>query len=78
MALVARDPSDLADLAADAAGFVPVLYSLLGTLDRENDPLWLISCNQSDAALRLAGISKNEKSLVSIHWRTHCGHITPY
>ena len=58
--LASRDPRDLPDLASKS-DFVSVLFKLLGSWDRENDPLWLISCGLSDAELKKAGISKGEK-----------------
>ena len=62
--LASRDPRDLPDLASKS-DFVSVLFKLLGSWDRENDPLWLISCGLSDAELKKAGISKGEKLSVS-------------
>lgn len=62
-ALVARDPRDLTDLAT-RSDFASNLYHMLASLERENDPLWLISCTLSDAELRRAGIPKVEKTLV--------------
>ncbi|CAL1709185.1 unnamed protein product [Somion occarium] len=66
-ALAARDPRDLVDLASKS-DFISVLFEQLGALDRDNDPLWLISCGMSDAELKRAGISKAEKtSLTALH-----------
>ncbi|KAI0937575.1 hypothetical protein AcV7_003573 [Taiwanofungus camphoratus] len=63
-ALVARDPRDLTDLAT-RSDFASNLYHMLASLERENDPLWLISCTLSDAELRRAGIPKVEKTLLT-------------
>ncbi|OCH93315.1 hypothetical protein OBBRIDRAFT_725065 [Obba rivulosa] len=66
-ALVARDPRDLADLASKS-DFASVLYHMLDSLERTNDPLWSISCELSDAELRRIGIAKVEKThLAGIH-----------
>lgn len=62
-ALVSKDTGDLTDLATKS-DLVTVLYETLRSLDRTNDPLWLISCSVSDAELRKAGVSKVEKTLV--------------
>ena len=66
-ALVAKNPSDLADLAerTHAAGAVDFVESLFGLLDYEKDPLWLISAGLNDTELRQAGIAKGDKASVS-------------
>ncbi|KAI0076532.1 hypothetical protein K474DRAFT_1597837 [Panus rudis PR-1116 ss-1] len=66
-ALVSRDPRDLPELASKS-GFTAVLFKLLGSLDRTNDPLWLISSQQSDSELKRSGVSKLEKNMLqNIH-----------
>lgn len=64
-ALVARDPIDLSELTAKS-GFVDKLFGLLSTLERKNDPLWLVSAGLTDAELRRAGITRAEKITVSV------------
>ncbi|GBE87659.1 predicted protein [Sparassis crispa] len=64
-ALVAQDSRDLQDIASKS-DFASALYRMLAILERENDPLWLISCGLSDAELRKAGISKAEKTSLAI------------
>ena len=41
------------------------MYRLLDVLDRDSDPLWLISCGVGDAELKRSGLSKVEKTSVS-------------
>ncbi|KAI0360602.1 hypothetical protein OH77DRAFT_1493053 [Trametes cingulata] len=62
-ALVARDPTDLLDLAAKS-DFASTLHRILTSLERSNDPLWLISTNAGSAELKAAGISKAEVTLL--------------
>ena len=64
-ALVSKDPLDLSDLASKS-DFVTTMFRLLKTLDRDNDPLWLISCGMNDIELKRAGLSKSEK--ISVCW----------
>ncbi|KAI0635244.1 hypothetical protein C8Q77DRAFT_1054507 [Trametes polyzona] len=63
-ALVARDPTDILDLASKS-DFASTLHRILMALDRSNDPLWLISSNAGNAELKAAGISKAENTLLS-------------
>ncbi|KAI0372028.1 hypothetical protein BV20DRAFT_1034890 [Pilatotrama ljubarskyi] len=62
-ALVARDPTDLLDLASKS-DFASTLHRILTSLERSNDPLWLISSNAGSAELKAAGISKAEVTLL--------------
>ena len=63
-ALVARDPTDLLDLASKS-DFASTLHHTLTSLERSNDPLWLISTNAGVGEMKAAGISKAEVTLVS-------------
>lgn len=63
-ALVAREPRDLPELV-DKSDFVQTLFDMLGTLNKNNDPLWLISCGLNDIELKRAGLVRVDKSLVS-------------
>ena len=62
--MVARDPVDLLELTAKP-DFTEKLYGMLDSLERVNDPLWLISCGLSDPVLKKAGITRTEKTTVS-------------
>lgn len=64
-ALVSKDSLDLSELASKS-DFLSVMYRLLRNLDRENDPLWLISCGLNDVELKRSGVAKSEKTLVSM------------
>lgn len=64
-ALVARDPTDLLDLAAKS-DFASTLHRMLASLEHFSDPLWLISTSAGTGELRAAGISKAEMTLVSV------------
>lgn len=63
-ALVAREPRDLSELY-ERPGFMDVLLNFLGSLDKSNDSLWLISCGLGDVELKRAGVTKADKVLVS-------------
>lgn len=63
-ALVAREPRDLSELY-EKPDFIDVLLNFLGSLDKSNDPLWLISCGLGDVELKRAGVTKADKILVS-------------
>ncbi|CDO70629.1 hypothetical protein BN946_scf184748.g27 [Trametes cinnabarina] len=63
-ALVARDPTDLLDLAAKS-DFTFTLHRMLACLERSNDPLWLLSMKADNAELKAAGITKAETTLLS-------------
>ncbi|KAH9896941.1 hypothetical protein C8Q73DRAFT_643153 [Cubamyces lactineus] len=63
-ALVARDLADLLDLVSKS-DFAPTLHRMLASLERTNDPLWLISSNAGSAELKAAGISKAEVTQLS-------------
>ncbi|KAI0711190.1 hypothetical protein C8T65DRAFT_708168 [Cerioporus squamosus] len=62
-ALVARDPTDLLDLASKS-DFATTLHRMLATLEHSNDPLWLVSTSAGTGELRAAGISKAEGTLL--------------
>ncbi|KAI0826539.1 hypothetical protein BC628DRAFT_1320044 [Trametes gibbosa] len=62
-ALVTRDPSDIVDLARKS-DFAATLYRMLSSLERSNDPLWLISTNAGGVELKAAGISKAENLML--------------
>ncbi|TCD68737.1 hypothetical protein EIP91_009883 [Steccherinum ochraceum] len=64
VALVARDPRDLPELAT-ADDLAPTLFNLLASYSRSNDPLWLISSGLSDAELKRIGVAKADKTLLS-------------
>ena len=67
-ALVSKDPFDLSELASKS-DFVATMYQLLNTLHREDDPLWLFSCDMNDIELKRAGVSKSEKiSVCHVHY----------
>ncbi|KAI0777752.1 hypothetical protein BD413DRAFT_467628 [Trametes elegans] len=63
-ALVARDPTDLLDLASKS-DFASTLHRTLTSLERSNDPLWLVSTNAGVGEMKAAGISKAEVTLLS-------------
>ncbi|THH32549.1 hypothetical protein EUX98_g1637 [Antrodiella citrinella] len=63
ISLVARDPRDLPEVMLKP-DFNSVLFGLLASLDKINDPLWLLSCGLSDVELRHAGIAKTDKTLL--------------
>ncbi|RPD65599.1 hypothetical protein L226DRAFT_543211 [Lentinus tigrinus ALCF2SS1-7] len=63
-ALVARDPTDLLDLASKS-DFASTLHHMLTSLEHLNDPLWLISTCAGTGELKAAGISKAEVTLLS-------------
>ncbi|KAI0646376.1 hypothetical protein C8Q79DRAFT_909710 [Trametes meyenii] len=62
-ALVARDPTDLLDLAAKS-DFASTLHRILSSLERSNDPLWLISTDAGAAEFKTAGVTKSEVTLL--------------
>ncbi|OSD08095.1 hypothetical protein PYCCODRAFT_1358095 [Trametes coccinea BRFM310] len=63
-ALVARDSTDLLDLASKS-DFTLTLHRMLASLERSSDPLWLVSMNADSTDLRSAGITKAEATLLS-------------
>lgn len=76
MALVAKDESDLAELASSLQSpgsssdneLVTTLSHFLNTLTCENDPLWLMSAGLNDAEMKKVGIGKGDKVAVSNSW----------
>ncbi|KZT10474.1 uncharacterized protein LAESUDRAFT_644492 [Laetiporus sulphureus 93-53] len=64
VALVSRDPRDIEDLAT-RTDFLPLLYKMLSSLERKNDPLWFTSSLLNDAVLKQAGITRVEKTLLT-------------
>ncbi|KAI0674378.1 hypothetical protein C8Q78DRAFT_967086 [Trametes maxima] len=62
-ALVARDSTALLDLAAKS-DFASTLHRTLSSLERSNDPLWLISTDASTTEIKAAGITKAELTLL--------------
>ncbi len=62
-ALVARDPTDLLDLASKS-DFTSALHRMLASLEHSNDPLWLLSTSAGTGELKAAGVSKAEVTLV--------------
>ncbi|KAH8083331.1 hypothetical protein BXZ70DRAFT_900832 [Cristinia sonorae] len=63
-ALVARDPRDLPELLLKS-DFTSTLFQMLSTLNKSNDPLWLLSCGLSDTELKQLGVAKVDKTLLS-------------
>ncbi|KAI0764887.1 hypothetical protein C8Q74DRAFT_1204781 [Fomes fomentarius] len=63
-ALVARDTTDLLDLAAKS-DFASTLHRMLASLEHANDPLWLMSMEAGLEVLKAAGISKAEVTLLA-------------
>ncbi|KAI0746859.1 hypothetical protein C8Q80DRAFT_1104533 [Daedaleopsis nitida] len=63
-ALVARDPTDLLDLAAKS-DFTSTLHRMLACLEHANDPLWMASTEAAASELRAAGISRSEATLLA-------------